>query len=474
MKRMMSLPAVGLVLMANAAHALSLEEYLAKVVEKNKAFASYRLAKDSAEQKAIAGDVGLLPRLTLSYGALDDKKLPNSLSARESKATVYSAELAKRFSTGTNVSITANGGEYENPGAIVPSFAKYGTAGLGVSLQQSLWKDAFGSGIRTRHERETYTKLLEQGNLDLQQRNVLLNAEIAFWEYLTLKQDLEVRKQALGRAERLASWMSKRVSDGIADRADYLTMQALVQTRSLQLMNGRDDLVALERKVKDILEVPTTGAMPELNGSLSNRRELANLVARSNSQKVLSYDAYLNLIQAKMKSKVADEVADGYSADLLLEGSYNTNAYNTRGLSDAQAEIANTDHPTSRVGVKWIYLFDTSVKDAAVNTAKMDGMAAKSLAERKLSESEMQWSELNRRFGELSKKIETAQKLAEIQGERAREESQRLNRGRSITSNVINAEQDAQEAELNVIRLRAEQRKLEAQTRMFIATEENI
>ena len=474
MKQWLSLPVWGLSMIALNAQALSLDEYLSQVVEKNRAFASYRESKDAAELRAEAGDVGLLPRLTLSYGEQDDKKLPSALNARNSKSTVYSAELSKRFVTGTNVSLTANAGDFENPGTTIPTFVKYGTAGLGVAVQQSLWKDAFGSGIRIRHERERYAKLLEKSNLDLQQRQVLLNAETLFWEYLTLKQDLDVRRQALGRAEKLASWMQKRVSDGIADRADLLTMQALVQARSLQLMNGKDDLVALEQKVKDTLEMPINGPTPELVGNLAKRRELKSLVQNSNQSKVLSYDAFLNLVQAKLKAKAADEVADGYSADLILEGSYNTNAYSTSGLATAQNDIANTDRPTSKVGIRWVYLFDTSVKDAAVKTARMDGLAAKTISERKMAESEMQWSELNRRYAELSNKIETAQRLAAIQSDRAREESLRLNRGRSITSNVINAEQDAQDADLSVIRLRAEQRKLEAQTRMFIAVEGNI
>jgi hypothetical protein len=43
-----------------------------------------------------------------------------------------------------------------------------------------------------------------------------------------------------------------------------------------------------------------------------------------------------------------------------------------------------------------------------------------------------------------------------------------LNRGRAITSDVINSEEDAANSSLNVNRLRAEARKLEAQSRLFV------
>ncbi|HND86405.1 MAG TPA: hypothetical protein PLU50_11375, partial [Pseudobdellovibrionaceae bacterium] len=77
MKQWLSLPVWGLSMIALNAQALSLDEYLSQVVEKNRAFASYRESKDAAELRAEAGDVGLLPRLTLSYGEQDDKKLPS-------------------------------------------------------------------------------------------------------------------------------------------------------------------------------------------------------------------------------------------------------------------------------------------------------------------------------------------------------------------------------------------------------------
>lgn len=77
------------------------------------------------------------------------------------------------------------------------------------------------------------------------------------------------------------------------------------------------------------------------------------------------------------------------------------------------------------------------------------------------------WEELNRRYKEFSNKIEALSKVAEFQRERAKAEQDKLAKGRSITSQVITSEQESSESELTLIKLKAEQRKLESQGLLF-------
>ena len=50
---------------------------------------------------------------------------------------------------------------------------------------------------------------------------------------------------------RIESWVRRRVSDGIGDRADLLNAQALVATRELQLMNTKDEWVANLKQIRN-------------------------------------------------------------------------------------------------------------------------------------------------------------------------------------------------------------------------------
>ena len=57
-----------------------------------------------------------------------------------------------------------------------------------------------------------------------------------------------------------------------------------------------------------------------------------------------------------------------------------------------------------------------------------------------------------------------------IRSKRALVEKDKLSKGRTITSEAITAEQDAAETALTLMKLRTEQRKLESQAKLFIAT----
>lgn len=141
-------------------------------------------------------------------------------------------------------------------------------------------------------------------------------------------------------------------------------------------------------------------------------------------------------------------------------------------MSEATNSWTETDRPTSRVGLKFIYPFDFAPRDAAREAARKSALVAQLQSERKNLESESAWSELNRRYGELSRRIEAAAEISRLQTAAARAQSDLFNKGRAVTANVITAEEDAANAELNLTRLRAEQRKMEAQGRLFIVAEE--
>lgn len=116
-------------------------------------------------------------------------------------------------------------------------------------------------------------------------------------------------------------------------------------------------------------------------------------------------------------------------------------------------------------------MFDTEVKSAQSSVARKETLAAELQSNRKKIESDVLWNELNRRYLELTRKIDAATKMFELQSALAKAEADKFNKGRSVTSNVINSEQDAEDAEHNLTMMKIEQRKLEAQSRLFISEE---
>lgn len=455
----------------SATRGLSLEQFLSEVQGRNKLFQMNQNSREAAQSKKVAGDISLVPVLSLSGSYLTDKKQPNFMGSPESSSTRYTLGFAKKFSSGTQVKLTGDVAEYVNKDianpALSSTYGQYAAGSLGLALSQSLWKDAFGHGTRLRQQREEETALLEMTAVDLQERQLLADAESTFWDYIYLQEERQIREASLQRAKRIENWVARRFRDGIGDRADLMNAKALVASRQMQLLMTQDEYLAVQKKIYDWLEISSSEAPLVLTAELDQKRPLRSFVKGEGS--VVRLDSYLNALEAKVKSLGALEAEDSLRSDLVLAASYNTNAYENQGkIPDATSHLTETKTPTAVVSLTWTYLLDTEVKKAALNQSRKEAMAARLKGERKRLESDSAWSEIQRRYDELGKKIEAAKQIAEFQMERTKAEQDKLSKGRSITSQVITSEQDAAEAALNLSKLKVEQRKLEAQGRMFI------
>ena len=467
-----------LLLSASAAQAMNLPEFLQAVEQKHGTLKSLEASEEAATDRRTAGDLDLVPSLLLNATYTDDKRFPNQffqLGATETKTTAYTLGLNKKFSSGTTVGLSANAMEFENPGAtnLAPGlyFDKFGTGSLGITLSQSLWKDFFGAGTRLRWEREMQTERAEKGGIDLQRRQLLVQAEATFWDYIYGQEDLRIRQSSLDRSQKILNWTKRRMDDGISDNADYYQSEALVASRQLQLLSSQDDFMTVQKTIRDLLELGPAETLPNIEGDLSARRSM-NVFVQGKGH-IMQLDAYLSAVQAKARAAQAKEVEESYKPDLVLSGGYSTNSYEPN-MNTAVKNWNETDKPTTNIGLKMVYLFDTDVKGAATGAARKDAMAAKLLSERKNLESDSAWSEINRHYNEMSRRIESAQNISVIQKKRADAEGKKFNQGRSITINVVNSEQDAAEAELSLNKMKAEQRKMEAQGRLFIGLEETL
>ncbi|WP_415062474.1 TolC family protein [Bdellovibrio sp.] len=458
------------------AFAMSLQEFLKAVEGNHKGVQSYEVSKGASEDRKEAGDIELVPVFTAGLGYLNDKSPLGQFvqfGASQTTAKDLKLGLAKKFSTGTSVSLTANASEIENEGTLLnPSFGKFAYGSMGLGVSQSLWKNAFGTATRLRWERQDAATSAEVGRFDLQKKLLLVEAEAAFWDYLYLNENLKIGRASLERAKRIEAWTRRRVNDGISDRADLYSAQALVAARQLQLVSSEDDLAAAKRKIRDFLELADSEALPEMTGNISQTRAL-NAMVDGKSGKVVALDAYLASLNAKAMSLVAKETEDAYSTDLVLSGAYNTNSFRPNdSMADATAKWTDTNLPTWKVGLNMVYMFDTDVKSSAKSAARKDALAAKLQSERKMLDSESSWIELNRRYSEMSKRIENASEISRLQMAAAKAQTDLFNKGRSITANVITAEEDAGNAELALVKLKSEQRKMEAQGRLFVVIEE--
>ncbi len=451
-------------LISSRAQALNLNEYMQLVKKNNKVFVGLNSSLDAADDKLKGGDVVLAPVLTAGYSVAVDKSLPSTFGTRR-EDTQYSLGLAKKFTTGTSLSLNAKTDQFLNDGIPAP-VDQFSTGGVGLSLSQSLWKDFFGKGTRLRQSREMAVNQFEKLRIDLQIRLTTSDAESVFWDYAFAQDDLKLKKSNLERAQRLEKWTSNRVSNGISDRGDLMNVKALAALREVQYLSAEDEIKTQETKLREYMGLIDSQPTPEVNENATLFRDEVNQLFKS-KKNIIKIDSYLASLEAQTKQLVAEEIKDSQRPDLALVASYTTSAYN-REYSQVTQNIGSTDRPKTYIGVNFNWAFDTESKSAFVSAAIKDALASQYIAERNLVLGKNAWTDLIRKYEITKQNVMTLEKVAQFQRERAKAEQDKFNKGRTVTANVVTAETEAAEAEVNLLRVKSGLRKLESSSLLFI------
>lgn len=452
------------ILLSSQSQAVTLDEYMQRVKKENKIFRSLTYSIESSNERLTAGDIVLVPTLTAAASLADDASLPSIFGTKREVAE-YSLGFSKKFTTGTSLSLSAKTDQYRSDNAN-PPYDQYSNGGLGISLQQSLWKDFFGQSTVYRKNRETIINQAETLGVDLKLRGALYDAQSTFWDYAVAQEDLRLKKSNLERAKKLENWTSNRVSNGISDRADLMNVKALAAVREVQLVTAEDEIKTQETKFREYLSVADGEPTPSIEANLMLAQNyFGDLTKKKN---VVQIATYLSVLDAKTKKIIADEVTESLRPDVTLLGSYNTTSYD-RDYTQMTSNITRSDRPKTFIGVSLTWLIDTDAKAAQTSAAAKDALAAQYLSERNLVLGKNAWSDLLRKYEITQQSVKTLEKVANYQRERAKAEQEKFGKGRTITANVVTAETDAAEAEVTLLKAKSGLRKLEASSILFIA-----
>lgn len=445
--------------------ALTLEEYLGQVREKNGIFEASSLSQEAAEAKRVTGDLELSPYLTGKIGYLDDQaKQLSPFSGTRTQSKNYSLGVAKRFATGTSLAMNFSQGRTMLTGVPFVIAEPWSNA-VTLSLSQSLYKDIFGAGTRLRRERESAVARLEKIGQEIQARQLLIAAEAAFWDSVYQNEEIRVRKESLDRARRLTEWVQKRFDSGIGDASDTLQAQSSVSLREIQLLTSEDERIAALRTLSTQIQSGTDKNLEQLTGDLDKADELSKLVGTPDPVRL---DALAKSLEAEVRKTVSEEFENGTRPDLVIQGAYAMNARKATG-SGTLSDTFQTDHPTKSIGLQFTMDLDRSSVNKARRGMEAEARASDLRSQQAFFESKTSWEELQRRYKVLSERIKIMEKLAKINGDRMKRENERLKVGRTTTFQVISFEQESAETQIQLVRMKTERRKLESQARMFVA-----
>ena len=456
-----------IILGSSLAQALSLEQYLDQARQKNPLFKAYEMSVEAAENKIQSAGLDLSPILTATYMKATDKSLPSQI-APERDMSQYSIGLAKKFITGTSVKLQGDLYDFKNPGTAFPGFDLYSTGALGVQVSQSLWKDSFGYATRAKLQREKSAAQIEKTAAEIQRRAYLIQMESDFWDYVVASEDVKLKKENFDRADKLQKWTANRVSNGISDKADLMNIKALTSLRQVQYQTALEDLKTAEVKIRENLGLTADQATPIIDTKMSQERNyIKELSAKKN---ILSLESEVARLESLTKQSVSEEVVDQLRPDLSVFGSYATTSYN-RDRGDAISDATKDDHPKTSVGVQFSWVIENDSKSGLRESSLKDALASKYKAERKIKDSQNSWAELLRKYQVTQQNVKTLEDVAQFQRERSKVEQDKFLKGRTVTANVVTAETDAAEAEVNLLKAKSGLRKLEASSQLYFSEE---
>lgn len=446
----------------------NLEQFLAEVQKRHPAFEAYRIAKEAAEQRLELGDLALSPYLSAGYTYYDDKKETSSpmFFGTRTQSKSWNLGVAKQFATGTALSATLKQSTELVEGT-TPEAPEAFTGQFTLGLKQNLWKDFFGKSTRIRHNREFFSKKIEDTVQVLNEKQTLIAAETAWWNFVYQSEENKISTDSLARAKKIESWAEKRAANGTGDESDYLQAKALLQSRELQQINSEDSLKAARSQLQDMVPDFNISLVAPNLSELENYRSPRALSENKNPNATpLRLDAELKRLEAKLKEHVAEEISESLKPSLAAQLAYTMNTRQS-SASDALSNTFGTDHPTLAAGIELSMDLDFFGKSKALSASRNDAKSSKILADRAIYESNSSWKELLRRHNEMQKSISAVKLLTQTQIRKAKRENEKLERGRSTTFQTINFEQEAQEARSMLLKLQTELKKIEAQARMF-------
>ena len=455
---------------------LTLDQYLAQVEANNPDIKSVNLAIKAAYGKTLELDMVYSPYFTADYNYLDDRSgaaFGSTFPIDKMKVNSWDISANEKFHTGSNLSLGYNYTDSEftllEPTALfegsspVSTFTGYEMKPF-VRLQQSLLRDLNSGLTDAGIKKAKAATRAGQYLLIYKKQQVLMNAKAVYWDLTLAREVVAFRGTSLTRTGKLLKWNEDKVKLDLADKADLLAAQAGYKLRQLNLQLAQEDEVKASRS---------------FNQFLGRSGDTVDFILEKLADKIAYYENLKTLTKTGTRADVLSAQAAYESSESADRETYYRSLpeltafgqYTAHGLglqySDTWNQVANGDKPAYMLGLSFIVPLDYKTLNKVRQGYKNDFYSAKqTLAQAELAAAN-DWDQLVKDWSNVKSRLSLAQEIMEVQGQRVIQEQTRLERGRSTTFLVLNAENDLDDATLNVYRLVFEELMTQARAELY-------
>ncbi len=432
---------------STSVQALTMDEYLQQVAEKNGSVKSSQMASDGASLYKAEGNLITKPRLFSEASFTDDKRQTQNAGFQGTKTVnktgriglenTFGFGLYSKLYYGLSTSNIEGLNSLIFPGGVLQN----SNSGLNLELVQPLWKGGFGSEIGA-NQQIAESNAMATFYSESQKNKVLKSqAEMAYLRLVTAKNIAQVQEELLDRAKKIDSWASNRANQNLGDLSDSLQAKAAYQQRELELIAAKDELRAASEQFNVMRGIEGNTVSDEI--AIQPEKELKNIqFAKTESDEVKSMRANLAVLRAN--SKLAQERA---KPSLDLFANTGTNGVDTV-TSTAIDRSFGGKYNFYTVGLRFSMPLWFSEASDIRQGREQQQLATESEITQLAKNDEMKFNDLSQKLALAMSRLELVEKLASIQERKLKREKERLNYGRSTTYQVLVFEQDSAQAQL--------------------------
>ena len=426
---------------------LSLADFLKQVENKNQSLVASKLITEGAELRENEGKLLFKPSIFAQAQSAVDKKPTTNVNSQGDRTDydLMSAGIQKQFNFGLQSKLTYTISHTTIHDAL-PSFLPISNFHDGIAsleLSQSLWRNFLGRESLSQETIVTSQSLVSKHSENYKIKAALSQAESLYWSLSQIRKVVKVQKESLERAQKIRTWNQNRLKSGLAESSDFLQSDANYKARDYEVKSTMQDLKNLQRSVNSIRGIDSDLLDDELESIDSSK--IRNLALPKKSELRDDTKAALEV----------QKIAKASSALSMEKNKPTFEVYGTYALNGRDPEAGKattnsfkTNHDTKAIGLRFVSPLDFETLNDNISGYKKEQIAAEQNFQRKLFEQEQQWNDLTSKFEDAKIKLSLVEKIEEAQKIKASNERDRLSKGRTVTFQVLNFEQDYAQSEL--------------------------
>jgi outer membrane protein TolC len=452
--------------------AITLEDYLNEVREKNTSVRGLKISTEAKELRRTEGTLFFKPSFFLT-GEYSDDQRPTLAPAFQGTQTIrhtLRAGLSQNFRTGTKATLSYNYYKNQlngvNP-SLVPARQFFDVAPQ-IELTQSLWRNFLGSEFEATEKAQIAQVDAARWNDQYLAKQVLINAENAYWRLYVAQTSLKVVEESLERAKKIRDWNANRVRNNLTDESDLVQADANLQSRELGLQDTKTEIDTALRDFNSIRQVE--GEVVNLEGTKG--KDSSYILDASLPQKMkMREDVRAFLANKELALANAELGRQRNRPNLELYANYSMNGRDANSYNDAYDMAFSNRRPYSVYGIRFTMPLDLSALSDYKKAYAQEVTASDLQFQRKQYEVDREYEILQERFANFKQRLKLTQKMVQIQEKKLSVEKRRYNQGRTTTFQVLQFEQDFAEAQLLKLRYERELITVYNQLKLFSGVE---